>query len=111
MEPGLDDERQLLEKYRVDVVFQGHMHHYDRSYPLRSQKPVSRDDGSVTYITASGACGGYEKFPHPHRLWFIARQWRGAPFVGLCSVNGKRVSIKFVTAEGLLFDTLELIAR
>ena len=111
MESGLDQERRLLEKYRVDVVFQGHMHHYDRSYPLRDQKPVSRAEGGVTYITASGACGGYEKFPHPHRLWFIAKQWRGAPFVGLCSVSSKHASIQFTTAEGLLFDTLELTAR
>jgi len=62
-------------------------------------------------ITASGACGGNEQFPHPHRLWFIARQWRGEPFVGLCTINGREASIQFVTAGGLLFDTLELKAR
>ena len=111
MDAGLDEARQLFEKYKVDVVFQGHMHHYDRSYPLREQKPVSRADGGVTYITASGACGGYEKFPHPHRLWFIAKQWRGEPFVGLCTVNDKHAMIQFVTAKGLLFDSLELRAR
>ncbi len=111
MESSLDELRGLFEKYAVDVVFQGHMHHYDRSFPLRDQKPVSRAEGGVTYVTASGACGGYEKFPHPHRLWFIAKQWRGAPFYGTCAVNGRQATIQFQTADGLLFDTLELTAR
>jgi len=110
MDPRLDDERQLLEKYDVDVVFQGHMHNYDRSYPLRDRKAVAPGEG-VVYITASGGCGGYERFPHPHRPWFIAKQWRGEPFVGLCTINDKRATIQFVTARGLLFETVELHAR
>jgi len=110
MDIRLDGERKLLEKYNVDVVFQGHMHNYDRSFPLRDQKPVAPGKG-VVYITASGACGGYEKFPHPHRLSFIARQWPGAPFLGMCTVNGKHATIQFTTAAGLLFDSLKLKAQ
>ena len=110
MDARLDAERLLLEKYNVDVVFQGHMHHYDRTFPLRGQKTVAPGKG-VIYITASGACGGYEKFPHPHRPWFIARQWRGAPFLGLCTVNGKHAKIQIMTAAGRLFDSLDLKAE
>ena len=106
MDPRLDDERKLLEKYGVQVVFQGHMHNYDRSFPLRDNKVV--ETGGVTYITASGGCGGYEWFPHPHRPWFVARQWRGEPFIGMCNVNGSKVAIQFMTSKGLLFDTLTL---
>lgn len=106
MDPKFDDERQLLEKYRVHVVFQGHMHNYDRSFPLRGKKVV-RSDG-VIYITASGACGAQEWFPHPHRPWFVARQWRGEPFIGLCNVNGSKAVIQFMTAKGMLFDTIRL---
>ena len=47
----------------------------------------------------------------PHRPWFIARQWRGAPFLGLCVVNGDHATIQFMTAEGLLFDSLKLRAK
>ena len=53
---ALDDERALLEKYNVHAVFQGHMHHYDRTFPLRGNKVV-RDSG-VIYLTVSGSCGG-----------------------------------------------------
>jgi len=109
MNPKLDDERRLLEKYKVQVVFQGHMHNYDRSFPLRDNKVVQRD--GVIYITASGACGGREWFPHPHRPWFVARQWRGEPFLGLCNINGSKAVIRFMTAKGLLFDSLELRAE
>ena len=106
MDPRFDDERKLIEKHRVHVVFQGHMHNYDRSFPLRDNK-VAQADG-VTYITASGGCGGYEWFPHPHRPWFVARQWRGEPFIGLCNVNGSKATIQFMTSKGLLFDTVSL---
>jgi acid phosphatase type 7 len=106
MDPRLDDERKLLEKYGVQVVFQGHMHHYDRSFPLRDNKVV--ETGGVTYITASGGCGGYEWFPHPHRPWFVAKQWRGEPFISMCNVNGTRATIQSMTSKGLLFDTLNL---
>jgi len=106
MDPKFDDERQLLEKYCVHVVFQGHMHNYDRSFPLRDKKVV-RSDG-VIYITASGACGAQEWFPHPHRPWFVARQWRGESFIGLCNVNGSKAVIQFMTSKGMLFDTISL---
>jgi predicted phosphodiesterase len=106
MDSRLDDERKLLEKYQVHVVFQGHMHNYDRSFPLRDNKVV--ETGGVTYITASGGCGAQECFPHAHRPWFVARQWRGEPFIGMCNVNGSKAIIQFMTSKGLLFDTLTL---
>lgn len=109
MNRNLDDERALLEKHNVHVVFQGHMHNYDRSYPLRDNKVVKED--GVIYVTASGGCGGQEKFPHPHRPWFIAKQWRGEPFIGMCTLSESRATIQFMTSKGLLFDTLELRAR
>ena len=80
---------------------------YER-FVFRDQKVVKRADGGVIYVTASGACGGYEKFPHPGPLWFIAKKWRGAPFLGLCTVNDRQASIEFVTTEGVLIDVLAL---
>jgi len=106
---ALDDERGLLEKYNVHAVFQGHMHHYDRTFPLRDDQVVS--EGGVTYITVSGSCGGSYPFNHRNRAWFIAKRFRGAPFIGMCAINNKTASLQFITSKGLLFDSLELTAR
>ena len=106
---ALDDERALLEKYNVHAVFQGHMHHYDRTFPLRDNQVVS--EGGVTYITVSGSCGGSYPFNHRNRARFIAKRFRGAPFIGMCAVNDKTASFQFITSKGLLFDSLELTAR
>ena len=106
---ALDDERALLEKYNVHAVFQGHMHHYGRTFPLRENQVVS--EGGVTYITVSGSCGGSYPFNHRNRAWFIAKRFRGAPFVGMCAVNDKKATFQFMTSQGHLFDWLELTAR
>lgn len=106
---ALDAERAVLEKYQVHVVFQGHMHHYDRTFPLRDNKVVR--EGGVTYITVSGSCGGKYPFKHRNRAWFTAKRFRGQPFIGMCIVNGDRAKLQFMTSKGILFDTLELKAR
>ena len=109
MNPAADDERALLEQYKVDVVFQGHMHNYDRSLPLRNQA-VAKEDG-VIYITASGGCGGNEPFPKGEKHWFIDKTWRGEPFIGSCAVNGDKARIQFMTPARQVFDSLELQAK
>lgn len=53
----------VLDKCKVDVVFSGHNHMYERSKPLRSGRPVDGSDGTVYITTGAGGCELYE----PHR--------------------------------------------
>ena len=46
----------LLEKYGVDVVFNGHAHVYERSYPLRGNR-IDMKDGIVYIVSGGGGCG------------------------------------------------------
>jgi hypothetical protein len=110
MTNDLDDERALLEKYGVDVVFQGHQHNYDRSHSLMDNAVATGGKG-VIYITASGACGGKEKFPKGTDFWFIEKTFNGAPFLGMVYVDGDKAKIVFMTDEKQVIDTLELTAR
>lgn len=43
----------LFRKYKVDIVFGGHSHIYERFYPIRPQKEY--DSWPITYITTGGA--------------------------------------------------------
>jgi predicted phosphodiesterase len=106
----LDDERALIEKYGVDVVFQGHQHNYDRSHPLKDNA-VAADGKGVIYITASGACGGREEFPKGRDFWFIEKTFNGAPFLGMVYIDGNKAKIVFMTDEKQVIDMLELEAK
>jgi hypothetical protein len=43
----------LFDKHRVDVVFMGHDHHYERTKPLRDGQ-VTPTGGGTTYVTTGG---------------------------------------------------------
>lgn len=63
----------LYERYRVDVVFYGHLHTYQRTHPIREGHI---EQGGVTYIQAGGAGGNLEDFT-PTRAWYSAKTYRG----------------------------------
>lgn len=103
----LADERDLLEQYGVDVVFQGHQHHYDRSHPLKGGE-VAKDGKGVIYITQSGACGGKYKFPKGTDFPFLAKTYNQGPFLGMVYIDGKKARIECLGPDRKLIDSLEL---
>lgn len=44
----------VFDHYNVNIVFQGHNHHYHRTKPLRNNKIASPNTNGTIYITASG---------------------------------------------------------
>ena len=106
----LDNERELLEKYGADLVFQGHQHNYDRSQPLKDNA-VAKDGKGTIYITCSGACGGKEKFPKGTDLWFLAKTHNEGPFLGMVYIDGNKLKFECLGPDKKLIDSLELQAR
>jgi predicted phosphodiesterase len=94
----------LYEKHGVDIVFQGHVHSYERTWPIRDEN-VDQERG-VVYVTAAGSGGGLENFA-PSRTWFAARLLRGHHY---CYVTIHDGTLRFQAydLEGRLFDTLEI---
>ncbi|MDX2146369.1 MAG: LamG-like jellyroll fold domain-containing protein [Planctomycetota bacterium] len=94
----------LYEKYGVDVVFTGHIHVYERTWPLREGK-IDRKNG-VLYITSGGGGGGLEAMT-PTRTWFNVHF---APVHHICyvTVHENYMQLKAYDQNGLLFDTFEL---
>jgi acid phosphatase type 7 len=94
----------LYEKHGVDVAMNGHIHLYERTYPVRGEK-VDRKAG-VTYLTSGGGGGGLEDFePTPA---FYKNQQRIDFHYCYFTVDGGLLECKAFDVEGRLFDQWEL---
>lgn len=94
----------LYEKHNVDLALNGHIHAYERSWPLRNNK-VNLKDG-VVYVTSGGGGGRLEGFS-PLPTWFKAQVRVDFHF---CYVNvqGGHLEFKAFDQKGNLFDTFDL---
>ena len=94
----------LYEKYGVDIVWCGHIHTYERTWPIYQGK-VDQNKG-VIYIQAGGGAAELEEFA-PTRSYFtakLARRWQ------YCLINIHKETFQMMTydIDGNLFDYLEL---
>ncbi len=91
----------LYEKFGVDIVFNGHIHDYERTFPILADRTVEK--GGVVYVTAGGGGGGLENYS-PNRSWFTAKVRRDHHFV-LVGVNGGTLTLQAIDKDWHLFDT------
>jgi hypothetical protein len=94
----------LYEKYGVDAVFFGHLHSYERSWPILEGK-VSADEG-VIYIQTGGAGGNLEDF-RPAKTWFNHNAFHGHHFCVL-SIHGGVLEFRMFNTDGSLRDVMRL---
>lgn len=94
----------LYEKHKVDVVLNGHIHVYERTWPIRNGK-VDRANG-VVYVTSGGGGGRLENFA-PTPAWF-KRQLRVDYHFCLVNIQGGTLEFKAFDQEGRLFDSFEM---
>ena len=69
---------QLYDKHNVDIVFNGHIHSYERTWPIYEGK-VTRPDRGTVYMITGGGGGGLET-PGPFRPFFQNNVKTRAPF-------------------------------
>ncbi|MDJ0975052.1 MAG: metallophosphoesterase family protein [Planctomycetota bacterium] len=90
----------VFERHDVDLVFYGHAHCYERTWPLREGR-VDEARG-VTYVQTGGG-GGYLERVSPNRSWFTAKLRRAHHYC-LVSVYGDTLDLKAYDIDGRLFD-------
>ena len=103
-DPRFDDLKALYEAAGVDIVFYGHVHAYERSYPLKEGQ-VDTENG-VIYIMSGGAGGHLEDFV-PTNNWFSNKIQRGNHYCRVSIFDGT-FSFKMYDLEGRLKDFVEL---
>jgi 3',5'-cyclic AMP phosphodiesterase CpdA len=94
----------LYEQYNVDLVFNGHIHLYERTYPVRDGR-IDEKNG-VTHVTSGGGGGRLEDVsPTP---LFFKRQGRVDYHFCYATVHGGTLELMAFDHEGRLFDQFAL---
>jgi len=94
----------LYERYNVDIVWSGHIHDYERTWPIRAGK-VDEKRG-VIYIQTGGGGAGLENFA-PTRSWFTAKTLRNWQYC-LVTIHGGTLRMMAYDIDGRMYDFLEL---
>ena len=99
----------LLERHGVDMCFSGHVHDYERTFPIRGGRVVAYEDGGVIYVTAAGGGGPLEDFD-PTNTWFGHKKARVHHLVYV-AIHGDHLEFQAIDEEGRLFDSLRIRKR
>lgn len=94
----------LYERFGIDVAFNGHIHVYERTWPIYRMK-IDPEKG-VRYITSGGGGGGLEKAA-PQRTWF-SLHFNPAHHFCYVTIHHKTIQFKAYDVEGRLFDVFEM---
>ncbi len=94
----------LYEVYGVDFSLFGHVHMYERTWPIL-EGGVNQQNG-VIYINSGGAGGGLEGFA-PTRSWFSAKV-KSVHHFGYFVVHDKTIFFQAIDEEGRVFDSFQL---
>lgn len=98
----------IIDKYHVDVVFNGHDHGYSRTYPIKNDQYVkSPADGTVYVVTGRS---GNKYYPDlSQKVWdafFYDPQ--DQPNYIVATINGNTLTIKAVKQDGTPIDTYSI---
>ncbi|MBG80463.1 MAG: metallophosphoesterase [Phycisphaerae bacterium] len=95
---------QLYDKHDVDVVLNGHIHSYERTWPIEGGRVV--DDGGVIY-TITGGGGGSLETPGPTRPSFNNTVRRGHHYC-MIRINGNMLEYFAYDLDNRLFDHMSV---
>ncbi len=94
----------LYDKHNVDIVWNGHIHSYERTWPLKENQATDKN-GTIYMITGGG--GGGLETPGPFKPFFQNNVQRGHHYL-LVAINGGTLELKSYDFEDRLFDTLQI---
>jgi len=90
----------LYETYRVSLVLNGHIHMYERTWPIYRDQ-VDQENG-VTYVTLGGGGGGLDK-AGINKTWYAARTRSCHHFLNV-SIAGNTLYASAIDTAGITFD-------
>ncbi len=94
----------LYDKHHVDIVWCGHIHSYERTWPVVGDRVV-RSNGTIYMITGGG--GGGLETPGPFKPWFQNNVRHGHHYC-MVAINGPVLEFKAFDLENRLFDAKQI---
>ena len=96
----------LLEKYEVDICFSGHVHDYERTFPILDGEVTPMHEGGVMYVTTAGGGGHLEHFD-PTNTWFGHKKANYHHLVYV-AIHGNQLEFQAIDEYGKLFDLMTI---
>lgn len=96
----------LIDKYRVDLVLQGHDHTYARSQKLTSGTVVGTTGSGAVYVVSVSGSKMYNVTTETANL--MARMAEDTQLYQLLTIKGDTISYEARTAAGDLYDAFDL---
>ena len=94
----------LYDKHGVDIVWCGHIHSYERTWPLHGDN-VTQDQGTIYMITGGG--GGGLETAGPFKPYFQNNVRHGHHYC-MVAINGGVLEFKAFDIENRLFDYMKV---
>ena len=96
---------ELFRKYKVDLVFAGHSHQYERFYPMRPEN--MKNSHPITYITTGGAGAGlYEVVKHA----YLAKAESVNHFMSF-EISGNTLNCNVFLNDGSMLDQFKIVKK
>lgn len=94
----------LYDSHGVDIVWNGHIHSYERTWPVKEGRATD-EKGSIYMIVGGG--GGNLETPGPYRPFFQNQVRRGHHYV-MVHINGHTLELRSYDLDDRLFDTVRI---
>lgn len=92
----------LYDRYNVDLCFAGHIHSYERTYPIKAGKVVDEGHGPV-YIVVGGGGGDLENAKPTRSVY--SRVVRTTHHFAMVWADAKTLEVRAYDDQDRLFDT------
>jgi predicted MPP superfamily phosphohydrolase len=103
-DPNILHLRTLYETYGVDLVLNGHVHTYEKSWPIYKNH-INRENG-VMYIITGGGGGGFRELDLVYKNWFTSEKILTHHFLNI-QIHDNALSMKMIDDKGNVIDTWE----
>src|SRR2546427_577927 len=94
----------LIDARGVDVVFMGHEHNYERTFPLRGNQVVAPGQGTV-YVTSGG--GGHDLYALKPKSSFTA-YYESTFGLTRVAINRGTLALQMIRSDGVVRDGVTL---
>lgn len=96
----------IFDKYHVDLVFQGHNHHYHRTKPMKNNTVISSyDEGTMYVVSAGWGAPQYTYFEQPYSAYGKT----ALHFTLLNVYSNGTLHLEAKDVNGVTFDDVKLI--